>query len=107
MIVHSWVSASLWMLVGGVLFVSLILFLQRQMRFSKRTIEEVADLMRKPDLELLESLFRPRGEDLQHLMRDLFFLRDRRELRAELDRLQEQYRRLYHNSLINKEWADT
>ncbi|MBZ5524241.1 MAG: hypothetical protein LAP21_18555 [Acidobacteriia bacterium] len=32
---------------------------------------------------------------------------DSRELRAELDRLQEQYRRLYHNSLINKEWADT
>jgi hypothetical protein len=105
--IHSWVTASFWMLVGGVFFAVLILLLQWQMRRRKRTIGEVADLMRKPDYDQIEELFRPRGQDLQHLMGDLFFLRDRGARRAELELLQEQYRRLYHNSLVNKDLADT
>ena len=101
---------SLWPLVcitSIALFLVFAFLFDHQLRLRERTINEVGDLMRKPDYEQIELLFTPRRENNSSLMDDPLFFGDRRTRRAELDRLQEQYRRFYHNSQVNKEWADT
>ena|SRR5215469_8014884 len=78
--------------------------LDEQTRFKRRTIEEVADLMRKPDEKQLRDLLDPE-EDRR--LRFPLFGSYRRDQRVRLDKLREQYYRLHHNSTIAFQWADT
>jgi hypothetical protein len=108
MIVHSWWWICLWMCLGGVLSIAVFCLLRRQTRFRWRTIDEVGDFMRKPDDEQLAELFRTQEDvPLEDMMHHLFMLRDRRERRAQLERLKEQYQLRFHNSQVNKDWGDT
>jgi hypothetical protein len=96
------------MCLGGVLSFAVFYLLRRQTRFRWRTIDEVGDFMRKPDDGQLAELLRAQEDvPLEDLMRHLFMLRDRRQRRAQLERLKEQYQLRYHNSLINKDWGST
>jgi hypothetical protein len=96
------------MCLGGVLSIAVFYVLRRQTRFRWRTIDEVGDFMRKPDEGQLAELLRAQEDvPLEELMRHLFMLRDRRQRRAQLERLKEQYQLRYHNSLVNKDWGST
>lgn len=83
--------------------------LDHQAQFKRRVIDEVDALLRRPDEEQLRELLDAEEEDQG---RSYSFLSRagyayRREQRSRLDRLQEQYRRLDHNSKIIFQWADT
>jgi hypothetical protein len=108
MIVHPWLWICFWMCLGGVLSIAVFYALRRQTRFRWRTIDEVGDFMRKPDDGQLAELLRAQEDvPLEDLMRHLFMLRDRRQRRAQLERLKEQYQLRHHNSLVNKDWGST
>jgi hypothetical protein len=108
MIVHPWLWIFFWMCLGGMLSIAVFYVLRRQTRFRWRTIDEVGDFMRKPDDGQLAELLRAQEEvPLEELMHHLFMLRDRRQRRAQLERLKEQYQLRYHNSLVNKDWGNT
>lgn len=97
-------SAPLLMLVGAVGWSILAKLLDEGTRFKRRSIDEVADMMRKPDEEQLQDLL-DRVEDLR--LRFPLFANYRRDQRVRLDKLREQYYRLDHNSTIVYQWADT
>jgi hypothetical protein len=108
MIVHPWLWIGFWMCLGGVLSLAVFYALRQQTRFRWRTIDEVGDFMRKPDDGQLAELLRAQEDvPLEDLMRHLFMLRDRRQRRAQLERLKEQYQLRHHNSLVNKDWGNT
>jgi hypothetical protein len=108
MIVHPWLWICFWMCLGGMLSIAVFYVLRHQTRFRWRTIDEVGDFMRKPDDGQLAELFRTQEDvPLEELMHHLFMLRDRRQRRAQLERLREQYQLRYHNSLVNKDWGST
>jgi len=78
-------------------------------QFKRRIVDEVAPLLRRPDEEQLRELLDLQGD--RPSPSSSFVSSgdrpDRREQRARLDALQEQYSRLSHNSRIVFQWADT
>lgn len=89
-------------MAGAVTAVLLMGILRHYARFRWRTIDDVPDAMRQPDYALLDELTLSPVAIEQALL-----TASRRQRRAELDKLEEQYARCYHNSRINKDWANT
>ena len=96
----------LWMLTGAAAWGVLTRLLREQTTFKRRSIDEVADLLRKPDHQLIRELL-DEAEDRRIRFPVLGRGHRRREQRARLDKLREQYCRFYHNCVINYQWADT
>jgi hypothetical protein len=96
----------LWMMAGAAAWNLLARLLREQTTFKRRSIDEVADLLRKPDQQLIRELL-DAGEDHRIRFPGLGRGDRRREQRARLDKLREQYCRFHHNSIIVYQWADT
>ena len=99
-------DSSLWMLAGAAGWSILKKLLNNQTHFKRRTIDEVADLLRKPDEDQLKALLDLEEDSRLRLLGRRNYS-PRREQRARLDKLREQYYRLDHNGLIVYQWADT
>jgi len=107
-IFHSWLWASFWTLAVAAGSILGFLLFNHQLRLRWRTIDEVADFMRKPDEELLAQILTP-TDDIEggSLMERLILIHDCRKRRAEIERVREQYQRMFHNAQVNREWAET
>jgi hypothetical protein len=88
--------------------ISLYSVLHRYARFRWRTIDDVAEVMRPPDYGLLDDLsLSAETLAIERWTEYLALTGSRRQRRAKLDKLAEQYERCYHNSRVNKDWAGT
>ncbi|MBZ5521398.1 MAG: hypothetical protein LAP21_03975 [Acidobacteriia bacterium] len=108
MIFHSWLWASFWTLAVSAASTLGFLLFNHQLRLRWRTIDEVADFMRKPDEELLARMLVPTDDiDIGELMERLILIHDRRKRRIEIERIREQFQRMFHNARANREWAES
>lgn len=94
-----------WTVTGAAGWSILSKLVSSQATFKRRIVDEVADLLRKPDHDLLRDLLDV-AED-RSLRHPALGHPDRREQRVRLDKLREQYYRLIHNSTIVYQWGDT
>lgn len=93
---------------GGLVTIAMVFGFKYLSRFRWRTIDDVCGLMRPPDQKFLrEWSVQTTNVSVQSLFKRLLDLHGRRDRRVLLDRLEEQYRRCYHNSLVIRDWALT